>query len=1085
MARARRRHAPPTPNAAMSARKSAPVSAGGVNVRRLMLSREAAIEHKRENEEVEASMEPSNECGNPFCRQILANRYARYCEDKPMCQRYRALRLQCLANAQAEEDEEDTRPLSIVLKKKKRKEENEVFAIPRKKKDESVATGKRILDLSEEKSPKAKEKLLKKLKKRELQEKEEKHKKHKKRLKRPRETVENNTLEATAPRSPSVISSVSSMEESGSERKKRVHPRDLRMRQPPETTSDVEAGNDVARAKKRRLNRNLSADDVLSRSASSSPVTAALDTNWKIPRAKPARPKTAAQAIRNMNVELVPLGVGNQAVTGGGRYVQNGNRSAAQSLRPSDPRARPPSLTKFVAPVAPPAAPNTPSRQVQTPPVPAPVPPTQPPLPPLPPQPASAPVSRPARTTTPVSSVEKYTIPSVTAARPSVSTTGAPGVKRISAADYLKNKKNDDRLPTAQWMDFQPSRSSSLERSTGFPPAPSGPPGYHRSDSAPLPSYREPRVAVDPRRAYPEADVRHQRPYYDTDGNRMEYQDRSEGRNEPTINDRSSWEAHNFPPRDSYPRQEVSSFGKSYEYPPDTHFSPPPEQQSYRREPPREQPPQRAPSPRRTEIDRVASDSRKSDIDDLDDEAPTFSYHEDFLPSMLSVFIHKLPQSLEAVFNVTKKPRKMNWYIKYVERIERLCKPFDLRIKIEGLKAIVTVRGREWLTLQGNSTVTLHLEIIKSVRAEAVTWLRLYEEMEKALAHYRGIYGNQANESYTFLRAWNDLKKPGNYISLSRQANYFCGARLHHWNFVVGKVEIGSGSHEEKREAFRLATISALDFLLSIGRGVRRPSREKEVKRERVLEVERQESRGNQRSSSRDSTASNRVRASPANNQVNGASTESSTAPAEPSNDEPAVPTSSAEPSSSPVPVERTDKPAVAVIPASDSNSSYGMEAAEQSDQGEEMSISDASEQGTVTPGGSPRLSTNTPSNASSIVPSSAESAVSTSSASKAVAATSVENSVTTPLPSTAQVSELPAARTVEMKATSSGSAVEGTPNKDKSASQSKIKAVIPLRRCMMCEMIRMRKPDGERCLRCQQKDVPANETPNVSLGPS
>ncbi|EEY58165.1 uncharacterized protein PITG_00788 [Phytophthora infestans T30-4] len=103
--------------------------------------------------------------------------------------------------------------------------------------------------------------------------------------------------------------------------------------------------------------------------------------------------------------------------------------------------------------------------------------------------------------------------------------------------------------------------------------------------------------------------------------------------------------------------------------------------------------------------------------------------------------------------------------------------------------------------------------------------------MEKALAHYRGIYGSQANESYTFLRAWNDLKNPGNYISLPRQANYFCGARLHHWNFVVGKVEIGSGSHEEKREAFRLATVSALDFLLSIGRGGRRPTRDAKPKR--------------------------------------------------------------------------------------------------------------------------------------------------------------------------------------------------------------------------------------------------------------
>ncbi|KAG6968878.1 hypothetical protein JG688_00005586 [Phytophthora aleatoria] len=374
----------------MSARKSAPVSAGGVNVRRLMLSRVAEMEHKREEEEEleqEDSMELSNECGNPFCRQIMANRYTRFCEDKPMCQRYRALKLQCLANAQAEEDEEDTRPLALVLKWRKEREEkkeNEVFAIPRKK-IEAPTTGKKKLDLSGERSssssPRQKEK---KKKKREVEEQEEKEKKQKKRLKRAREAAANNALEAAsaAPsRSPSVTSTASSVEEFGT---------------------------------------------------------------------------------------------------------------------------------------------------------------------------------------------------------------------------VLERKKR------------------------------------------------------------------------------------------------------------------------------------------------------------------------------LDDDAPTFSCHEDFLPRLLFVFIHKLPQSLEAVFNVTKKPRKMNWYIKYVERIERLCKPFNLQVKIEGLKATVTVRGREWLTLQGNSTVTLHLEIIKSLRAEAVTWLRFYEEMEKALAHYRGIYGSQANKSYTFLRAWNDLKNPGNYISLSRQANYFC-----------------------------------------------------------------------------------------------------------------------------------------------------------------------------------------------------------------------------------------------------------------------------------------------------------------------
>lgn len=76
----------------------------------------------------------------PVLQANIDHRYARFCETKPMCQRYRALKLQCLANAQAEEDEEDTRPLAMVLKKKKKrkedeekKKEEEPFAIPRRK----------------------------------------------------------------------------------------------------------------------------------------------------------------------------------------------------------------------------------------------------------------------------------------------------------------------------------------------------------------------------------------------------------------------------------------------------------------------------------------------------------------------------------------------------------------------------------------------------------------------------------------------------------------------------------------------------------------------------------------------------------------------------------------------------------------------------------------------------------------------------------------------------------------------------------------------------------------------------------------
>ncbi|KAL4144889.1 hypothetical protein PRNP1_014013 [Phytophthora ramorum] len=1098
----------------MSARKSAPVRSGGVNARRLALAQAMREEKKPpevEEDEDEEEKARSNQCGNPFCETILTNRYARFCEDKAMCQCYRALKLQCLANAQAKEDEEDTRPLALVIKKKKKKEkgqERESFAIPRKK----VEKRRLEVDVSEEKrssssSPRQKEKVVKKHKKKE----EEKKKKEK----RARDTVENgeSSSAASGPPATSAAEFISQLDKM----KKRV--KDPRARQPPEMSNDLENG--ASWTKKRRLSRRVSADDAQSKSASSSPVRApASDANWTIPRAKPVRAKTAAQAIRrSMNVELVPLGVANQAnFTGGGRYVQNGNRSAAQSLRPSDPRTRP-SMTKFVSSSVPmssvaaaaraPFAPSliTPSRPTQTTQPTVPTPPlsqAQPSLPPLPPHaPSSAPSvprsSEHVRAVTPSSSPVKAPV----VAAQTKSSAAAAGVTRtrISPSDYLKNRKGDqERHPREQ----QPSRSSSLERSSnltndrssGYPPTssvmsyPPRPPDYHRSDSAPSSSEfrpRDTRMPIDPRRQYPEAEaqLRHQR-LNDNAGIRVEYRDRPEGRGEPMGSDAyasGQRESRSFPPpRDRYPprQQDSASFGTSnngsYDYGADTHFSPESSPaEPYWREISREKPPppQRAPSPRRNEVERVSIDQRKSDYPDPDEETPTFSYHEPFLPRLLSIFIRKLPQSLEAVFNVTKKPRKMNWYIKYVERIERLCQPCDLRVTFDGLKAVVTVHDREWLTLQGQSTLTLHKDVIKSLRAEAMTWLQFHEEAKNALAHYRSIYGSDANESYTFLRAWNELKTQGNNISLSRQANYFCGARLHHWNFVVGKVEIGSGSHEEKREAFRLATVSALDFLLSIGEGERRPG--VNVKRERVSEGDRLSTRGGRRSSSRDSSA-NRVRLSPANDQADRASGEvSSSAGAtssggplssagQPTAIEPAPPTdprsstsepqSSAEPSSSPVPVDRTETLAVAVIPTTDSNSSKeATEAADQSDPGEEMSISDASE------AGSPR-STGVPPTTSPV--SAGASAASTASASNATTLFTEEPSLgkaPSKPATTAVASALPSATAGDSATT------KHTPPTPKAAA--------PPRRCMMCEMIRMRKPDGERCLRCQQKGAP------------
>ncbi|KAE9102516.1 hypothetical protein PF010_g14077 [Phytophthora fragariae] len=456
----------------LMARKSAPVSAGGINARRLERWRLAAMAAEREEEEdddyvdeeeedeedeeesdddedddeeeekEEEEKEPNNQCGNPFCRQILANRYARYCEDKPLCQRYRALKLQCLANAQAEEEEEDTRPLALVIKKKKKKKEEkekkkeeEPFAIPRRKKTE--IGGKRRLNLNATAAP-----------------------------------IE------------------------GKSRSNSNSPREMVKK----------------RQKKRDMDKRLEEEK---------------EKEEKKQRKKLKRAREAAGSKGTTSVSVTS---------------------------------------------------NSPSVQGSS-----------------------------------VSSEEEF----------------------VSLADELKTR-------------------------------------------------RELGANLDPRRQYPDSEeqFRRQQPYYEGDSGRMEYQDRRTGRGEFQSNDSYSsgpgqWEGRSYPPpRDHYPprQQEPSSFGASngrdggsFDYAMDTHFSPAssPPDQSYRRENQREDPPLplRAPSPRRSEPERVNGDRRTSDFDDLDEDAPTFSYNEVFLPQLLSIFIHKFPSALDAISNVTKKPRKMNWYI--------------------------------------------------------------------------------------------------------------------------------------------------------------------------------------------------------------------------------------------------------------------------------------------------------------------------------------------------------------------------------------------------------------------------------------
>ncbi|GMF52273.1 unnamed protein product [Phytophthora fragariaefolia] len=216
---------------------------------------------------------------------------------------------------------------------------------------------------------------------------------------------------------------------------------------------------------------------------------------------------------------------------------------------------------------------------------------------------------------------------------------------------------------------------------------------------------------------------------------------------------------------------------------------------------------------------RLSSHNIADVLGDEDDNCgATFSFHDSFLQSFLSQLIRYLPALLGPVMNTTAKPRKMKWYIEYIKKIERACMP-HLHVRMKNRRILVMVHNRVWTDLHDQSTLAMFRDVIKKIRTEAVTWKNLKAEVERSLEIYRERRGNNVDLSNVFTRAWNNLKSRAHEISLLRQSNYFRGSRLHHWNFVVGKVEIGSGSHEERREAFRLAAASAAAFLLGLDDG--------------------------------------------------------------------------------------------------------------------------------------------------------------------------------------------------------------------------------------------------------------------------
>lgn len=195
-----------------------------------------------------------------------------------------------------------------------------------------------------------------------------------------------------------------------------------------------------------------------------------------------------------------------------------------------------------------------------------------------------------------------------------------------------------------------------------------------------------------------------------------------------------------------------------------------------------------------------------------------FSSHDRFIVNLLSRFASFFPKALAPVLNKTKKPRKMRFYLDYVERVKQLagCR---LDVQVADGKGVVTVEGREWLVLKGQSTVDLYTQILETLLEQGTAWKKLIDDSNRVYSHAVKRVGSRGSgeRSESFLRMWRGMKvKIWKDFPTERQVTYFRGSKRHHWSFCVGNVEIGSGSHEEKNEALRLAGDASMKFLLSL-----------------------------------------------------------------------------------------------------------------------------------------------------------------------------------------------------------------------------------------------------------------------------
>lgn len=804
----------------------------------------------------------ANFCRNPFCGTQLESRFATYCVKKSYCQLYRGLQLHCgsfvterervvdkaldnlreakrrrLRKSAGGDDEENDgdsefeEEMRAAAKAKAQAASTAEFSIPKRKipvvPSPTASSGGAELSKEERRA----------------------QRKLERRMTRQEEA-------AASAREAHAVSMESSDAEQSNGRKRRL-------------VLDLRGDN----------SSNNSTAAPTTATAPPLPPTPVATSGTQAKTGTPFRPPTPTKVG---GIEVIPLGAGRHPSSfgGGSRYVQSGNRTAVNNLRVINPLARhptavastakPPLPTEPAAPLPSKSEPTDPRLQARASASAVPTPRASPinsrrtdysrsEM-----TPASFPtVAQESQAPQPAAAAFNHTLPPTTTAK-----------RIISASEYMSSRKpQDPRVRTAvpSGGDGPPPSSSGslLQRSSselsntpvssshlnGVLPPPSHERTFSRSqsDSDVLHSF----TGRDS-----ESVSRHQQHHLAAstpNGSRIPVREPSA---EPLYSRSSSYDGasasgyarREYDSRDSFGSERSlpllsrpyeseyhrpSSASSSSLYPQDQHWQrrevdsaprrsdepsrPPP---LYHPSPTSRDPGLASPPPQsRVKTDHsvervsVSSEQQKRDVNVHPQILPVaFSSHDRFTVNLLSRFASFFPKALAPVLNKTKKPRKMRFYLDYVERVKQLagCR---LDVQVADGKGVVTVEGREWLVLKGQSTVDLYTQILETLLEQGTAWKKLIDDSNRVYSHAVKRFSNRGSveRSESFLRMWRGMKvKIWKDFPTERQVTYFRGSKRHHWAFCVGNVEIGSGSHEEKSEALRLAGDASMEFLLSL-----------------------------------------------------------------------------------------------------------------------------------------------------------------------------------------------------------------------------------------------------------------------------